>query len=202
MNPRSRLTALVSLFLAALAANLPGALRAADDPKLHDELRALRGVYETAINTGNLTPLAPLFTAETSGVVVNNQTFTSLAELKAIYEKFHASFPGVVYTIKMDAAPTQIYGDIAVAHGTCEENAKMSVGHFGYKSHWTAVLRRSDGQWKLIRSQFTMDPFGNSIVEYFVRQAKLWFGIGGVLVGLAAGFLLARMIAGRRAVAA
>lgn len=196
MNARSHLLPLVAVLVALVT--LSPRLFAEDESKIHDELRALHTVYENAINTGNLAPLAALFTPETSGVVVNNQTFSSFAELTAIYEKFHSSFPGTVYRIKMDPALSQLYGDIAVAHGTCEETVKMPVGEFAYTSHWTAVLRRSAGQWKLIRSQVTMDPFSSSIVEYFVRQAKLWFGLGGVIIGLAAGFFLARILARRR----
>ncbi|MCX6953886.1 MAG: nuclear transport factor 2 family protein, partial [Verrucomicrobia bacterium] len=187
MNLPLRSRCLATLLAVAALFRWAVPLHAEDEAKLHDELRQLRTVYENAINSGDLTPLAGLFSPGSSGVVVNNQTFTSLAELKAIYEKFRGSFPGVVYRIKMDAAPSQIYGDIAVAHGTCEESVKLPVGDFSYTSNWTAVLRRVGGQWTLIRSQVTMDPFGSSIVDYLIRQTKLWFGLGGAVGGLVIG---------------
>lgn len=179
--------------LTMIAACLLGSSRLfADDAKLHDELRQLKSVYETAINSGNLDPLAPLFTSETSGVVVNNQTYANLGELKGIYDKFRADFPGVEYHVSMDAAPSLIYGDIAVARGTCNESVTVKGKSFTYTSNWTAVLRRVDGQWKLIRAQFTMDPFGSSIVDYFVTKARTTYGGGGLVIGLVVGLVLAR----------
>lgn len=175
-------------------------LAAADDAKAHDELRQLLAVYEKAINSGDLASLESFFSPESSGVVVDNQPFKNFAELKAIYSQFHASFPGTIYHIKMDAEPSQLFGDVAVAHGTCDEAVKMGAGEFTYTSHWTAVLKHDNGQWKLVRSQFTMDPFRSSIVQYFVRQTKLYAGLGGLAAGLVIGFIAARMLGKKQGV--
>jgi ketosteroid isomerase-like protein len=195
-----RCLALRLLAIAAITSALP--LRAQDDEKLHAELRALNVVYENAINSGDLSPLAPLFTPETSGVVVENQEFKTLADLEGIYARFHAAFPGTVYHITMNPDLSQIYGNIAVAHGTCEETVKMSAGSFAYTSTWTAVLRRDDGKWTLIRSQVTMDPFGSSVVTFIVRKAKVTFGLGGLIVGLLAGIFVTRTLSRKQAAAA
>lgn len=187
-------------FIVILFAAAVPPLAAADDAKAHDELRQLLAVYEKAINSGDLAPLESFFSPESSGVVVDNQPFKNFVELKAIYDRFHASFPGTVYHIKMDAEPSQIIGDLAVAHGTCDEFVKMGAGEFAYKSHWTAVLKRENGQWKLVRSQFTMDPFRSTIVQYFVRQTKLYAGLGGLAAGLVIGFIAARVLGKKQVV--
>lgn len=167
---------------------------AAEDPAVHDELRKLKTVYENAINSGDLSALEPLFEPGSSGVVVDNQLFKSSAELKAIYGRFQAAFPGVVYRIKLNPEPSLIFGNVAVAYGTGEEYVKTKEGEFTYTSSFTAVLRRdAQQQWKLIRSQVTMDPFNNSVVQHFLSRTKLYFGGGALVAGLIGGFILGRL---------
>lgn len=170
-------------------------------PPRHDELRALKATYETAINSGDLTPLAPLFDADTTGVTVDNQSFHTFAELKAIYDRFHAEFPGVVYRVKLDASPSLLSGDLAVAHGTAEEFVKTSAAEFIYPSSWTVVLRRTDAGWKLVRSQVTMDPFHNSIVTALRKKALLTCGLGSLAAGLVLGLLTGLVLRRRKPVA-
>ncbi|MCX6938811.1 MAG: DUF4440 domain-containing protein [Verrucomicrobia bacterium] len=180
--------------LLALAATFLGlaSIQAATPPAdvLHEELRALKTTYETAIASGDLAPLAPLFDAGSSGVTVDNQSFRTFAELQAIYDRFHADFPGVVYRIKLAAEPSLLSGDLAVAHGTAEEFVKTAAGEFTYTSTWTAVLRRTDAGWKLVRSQVTMDPFRNSIVAFLQKKAVLTYVLTALAAGVALGLLL------------
>lgn len=175
--------------LGSLLACIPSvhALIPTDD---HAELRALKTTYEKALSSGDLSPLESLFDANSSGVTVDNQSFHTFAELKAIYAKFHADFPGVVYQVALDAEPSLIEGNLAVAHGTAKESVKTSAGEFTYTSTWTIVLKRTDTGWKLVRSQVTMDPFNNSIVTFLQKKAVLTYGLGGIALGLALGIFL------------
>ena len=93
----------------------------------HAELRQLKATYETALSSGDLSPLESLFDANSSGVTVDNQSFRTFAELKAIYAKFHADFPGGVYQVTLDAEPSLIEGNLAVARGTAKELVKTST---------------------------------------------------------------------------
>jgi hypothetical protein len=156
----------------------------------HAELRELKAVYEKAIASGDLSPLESLFDADSSGVTVDNQSFRTFAELKAIYATFHAKFPGVVYQVSLDAEPSLIEGNLAIARGTAKEYVKTADAEFIYPSSWTAVLRRTDSGWKLVRSQVTMDPFRNSIVSFLQKKAVLTYGLGGIALGLALGVFL------------
>ncbi len=188
---------LAALLATILLASLPAAHAAEalpDEASLHAELRQWASIYETAVSSGNFAPLEPLFSEDTTGVVVNGESFKSFAELKAVFEKFRAAFPGVVYQVTLHPDPSQIYGDFAVAHGTCDELVKTTAGEFTYASTWTAVLRRVDGKWKLVRSQMTMDPFGNSIVRFFVGKAKLGYGLVGLAVGAIVGLCAGRLL--------
>jgi len=198
--PARRIGAVLSL-VAIIPCAFP-ALQAATaaDEKLHEELRQLKAAYEKAVNTGDFAPLESLFAPDTTGVVVDNRPFKSFAELKAIDERFRADFPGLVYRVTLKPELSQLYGDIAVAHGTADEYVKTSAGEFTYTSSFTAVMRRTDAGWKLIRSQVTMDPFRNSVVQHFLSRTKTYFGLGGLALGAIAGFLIGRA-SGRKAIA-
>jgi hypothetical protein len=177
---------LLTATLTPLRADLPS------EESLHAELRQWKATYEKAINTGDLSPLEPLFTPATTGVVVDNQSFKSFAELQAIYTKFHADLgPNLQYRVSLTAEPSQIFGDLAVAHGTNDETVTTGAGEFTYTSTWTAVLRRVDGHWILIRSQATMNPFHNSVVAYFLAKTRNYYGLGGALAGLVVGAVAA-----------
>ena len=188
------------LLCATLAAPFVQAQKPADETVFVQQLRDLKQTYETAINSGNLAPLETFFDAKSSGVTIDNQTFHSFAELKAIYERFHTEFPGVVYRITMTAEPSVFDGNLAVAQGTSEEFVKTSAGEFTYTGTWTAVLRRTDGGWKLVRSQMTMDPFRNAVVRFFQQRIRLTYGSIALVVGVVAGFLLGRLSGRRREV--
>ena len=202
LHPASRALAGASVLVFA-GASFPVRAAAADEAAMHDELRQLKTVYEEAINSGNLAALEPLFESGSSGVVVDNQPFKSPAELKSIYDRFHAAFPGVVYRVKLNPEPSLIFGNLAVAHGTGEEYVKTAAGEFTYASSFTVVLRRdAPHQWKLVRSQITMDPFQNSIVQYFVAKTRLWFGGGALAAGLLGGVILGRLSVAKKGAAA
>jgi hypothetical protein len=171
---------------------------AATPDELHNELRSLKSTYETAINTGHFAPLETLFDAGTTGVTVDNQTFRSFAELKAIFERFQTQFPGVVYRVELKPDISVLEGDLAIATGTADEYVKTAAGEFRYVSSFTAVLRRTPAGWKLLRSQVTMDPFRNSIVNFFEQKAKVTYGLFGVVLGGVLGLLLGRIRAKNR----
>ena len=200
--PVRRAVAGAFLILASFGLALSGRAATAD-AAVHDELRKLQTAYETAVNTNDLAALTPVFEPGSSGITVDGQAFKSPEDLKAIYERFHASFPGVIYRIKLNPEPSVIFGDVAVAYGTGEEYVKTAAGEFTYPTSFTAVLHRNaQQQWKLVRSQFTMDPFRNSVVDYFISRAKLYFGGGALVAGLLVGFIVGRVSASKKPAAA
>jgi ketosteroid isomerase-like protein len=189
-----RLAAITLCTTSALSAATPA------EEALHAELRLLKTAYEKAVNTGDFSPLESLFAPDTTGIVVDNRSFKNFAELKAIDQKFRADFPGLVYRVTLKPELSQLYGDVAVSHGTADEYVKTDAGEFTYTSSFTAVLRRTANGWKLIRSQVTMDPFRNSVVQHFLSRTKTYFGLGGIAIGALLGFLIGRA-AGRKPVA-
>jgi ketosteroid isomerase-like protein len=182
------------------AAAAPGTAPPPDEEALHQELRGMKKIYEDAVNSGDLKTLAPVFGPQTSGVVATNEEFHTLDEMQEIFNRFKNSLgPGYTYRVTLNPERSLIYGDIAVCRGTSDEYVKISNGHeFNLTTRWTAVLRRENGQWHLLRSQVSMDPFHNSVTEYFFASVKKIYGGGGLAIGLVAGVLLGYLVRGRK----
>jgi ketosteroid isomerase-like protein len=169
-----------------------------DEESLHQELRGLKKAYEDAVNSGNLAPLAPVFGPQSSGVVATNEEFHTLAEMQAIFDRFKNSLgPDYIYRVKLNPERSLIYGDIAVARGTSDEYVKSNGHEFNLTTRWTAVLRRENGQWHLLRSQVSMDPFHNSVTDHFFASVKRIYGGGGLAIGAVLGLLFG-YFAGKR----
>jgi len=171
-----------------------------DEEALHQELRGLKKAYEDAVNSGNLAPLAPVFCPQTSGVVATNEEFHTLDDMQQIFDRFKNSLgPGYTYRVTLNPERSLIYGDIAVCRGTSDEYVKSGSGNeFKLTTRWTAVLRRDHGQWQLLRSQVSMDPFHNSVTEYFFASVKKLYGGGGLALGLVLGIPLGFLLRGRK----
>jgi ketosteroid isomerase-like protein len=185
LQPLCAQTAASSPTASAASSALP------DEESLHQELRGLRKTYEDAVNSGNLAPLAPAFGPQTSGVVATNEEFHTIAEMQDIFDRFKNTLgPGYTYRVKLNPELSLIYGDIAVARGTSDEYVKSHGHEFNLTTRWTAVLRRENGQWHLLRSQVSMDPFHNSVTNYFFASVKKIYGGVGLAIGLVVGLLL------------
>ncbi len=178
---------------APTAASLP------DEEALHQELRGLKKIYEDAVNSGNLAPLAPVFGPQTSGVVATNEEFHTLDDMQQIFDRFKSTLgPGYTYRVTLNPERSLIYGDIAVCRGTSDEYIKSGSGNeFKLLTRWTAVLQRDNGQWHLLRSQVSMDPFHNPVSDYFFASVKKVYGGGGLALGLIAGIILGYLLRGR-----
>ena len=172
-----------------------------DEKTLHQELRDLKKIYENAVNSGDLSSMAPVFGSQTSGVVALNQEFHTLAEMQKIFDDFKKTLgPNYIYRITLDPEPSLIFGNIAIARGTSDEYIKSNSHEFNLTTRWTGVLRRDNGQWHLLRSQVSMDPFHNSVIDYFFTSVKKIYGGGGLVIGLVLGISLGYFLRSRRKV--
>jgi hypothetical protein len=62
---------------------------------------------------------------------------------------------------------------------------------------WTAVSRKVEGDWNVIRMHGSIDPITNVFVMTELKAAKWIYGLGGLILGLALG-VLSRFIRRRR----
>jgi ketosteroid isomerase-like protein len=177
------------------AAEMPP-LNRSEEELTHLELRALKIIYEDAVNSGDLKPLEPYFTPETTGVVSLGKEFKNLSEFQKLFDDFKALIgPDHVYKIELHPERSTILGDIALARGTSSEYIKTSKGkEFNLTTLWSATLRRENGKWHLLRCQVTLDPFDNSVFHYFIMQTKKVYGWGALFLGLIVGALVVMLL--------
>ena len=91
----------------------------------------------------------------------------------------------------------EIYGDFAITRGDSENHLVNSVGkEFHFTSHWTAVCRKIDGQWKIVRAHSSLDPFGNPmLIDGVTKRIVLTTviaAVGGLIIGSLATYFVIR----------
>ncbi len=173
---------------------------AADDEAEREALRALPPIYERALNQGKLDLLEPFLDPEFDGVVVTGEEVDSFKALNDYWRGIQELLgEDGNYQVKVNVdQPAYLTAETAVATGTTNETVVTSTGkEFEFNSRWTAVLRKRDGEWKILRIHASMDPINNSFVK-MARQTLAWTcGIIASLAGLLAGWCAHRLIAKR-----
>ena len=193
-----------TLALAFGIALLTGAgVAAADDAADHDALRKLKRAYEEAVAQDRVDALVPHLDKQFSGIMLTGEQVVGEEGIRAYWKKIKDLMgPGGKYTVSVEPEDlSMLFGDIAVAKGTTTDVVTTDRGEYRFTSHWTAVCRRVDGEWKILRVQGSMDPVANPFVKKLVTTSAVWSGGGGGGLGLAAG-LAGGVLLGRRRKAA
>lgn len=177
-----------------------GGITSAANQADHDALRALVPIYEQAANEGKPGLLKPYLDPEFSGVMVTGADVTSFASLEEYWVNIKKLLgEGGTYHVKVNVEERAILsGDLAVARGTTDDVVKAKGNEYHFEGRWTAVCRKRDGQWKMLRIQASMDPITNPFVRAAVRTASLTIGVIAGIVGLILGWVLHVILARRR----
>jgi ketosteroid isomerase-like protein len=152
----------------------------------------LKTIYEQAANEGKPELLKPYLDLEFSGVMVTGDEVDSFDSLEKYWAKIQKLLgEGGKYHVKVDVPALSILsGDLAVAHGTTVEEVTTSRGkQYNFTGRWTAVCRKREGQWKVLRIQGSMDPIANPFVLAAVSSASLFAGTVAGIAGLVVGWL-------------
>ncbi len=184
----------VTLMLAALTAGAALAQSASDGRDAdRDALRALGRRYEEAINTGNLKALADAIEPTASAVFITGDEVTGIEAMQRFLEEVKKIMgEGSHYSVKLVPNTTEFFGDIALAKGTSDETATFGSGRqLFYTTHWTAVLRKIDGQWKATRLHVSGNLFDNPILN-IAKKTALWAAIASLVVGALLGWVVGR----------
>jgi SnoaL-like protein len=191
---------IAGLCLLALAGSSGSA--AADEAADHEALRKMRRVYEQAVAEDRIDLLSPYLDKEFSGVMLTGELVVGPEGMKAYWKKIKDLMgPAGRYTVTLEPDLSMLFGDVALAKGTTSDVVLTDRGEYRFKAHWTAVCRRVEGEWKILRVQGSMDPVGNPFVKKLVTTSAAWSGGGGGGLGLAVG-LVAGILIGRRRKAA
>jgi len=155
----------------------------------HALLRALIPLYEQTAREGKPEIFKPYLDPEFSGIVVTGDAVEGFSGLQEYWDRMGKTLgDGGQYQVKVNlAGPAIITGNIAVAHGTTQDTVLRGGKEYHFDGQWSAVLRKDQGQWKLLRMHASMYPISNPFVSELVWWAKLLWGtiagIGGLLIG-------------------
>jgi ketosteroid isomerase-like protein len=170
---------------------------AADEAE-HEALRQLKTLFERAIHDNDISVLGPYFSSDLYGVMLTGRVVKNVEELQRFWADIHELIgEGGTYSTTLKPERSVILGDVALARGSSDDVVVTSEKQeFRFSSFWTAVLHKQAGQWKVVQLQGTIDPIENPFVHEFnrryLRTVIPLSVLGGVVLGLAAAWLLRR----------
>jgi ketosteroid isomerase-like protein len=165
----------------------------------HAALREFKALFEKAASENQLDVLKPLLHEPFSIVTYTDREFTDFATFKARWQKTRDEIVGSgSYKVTLKPERSQIFGDLAIARGDSDNALVTARGNeYHFTSHWTAVFRKQDGQWKVVRVHSSLDPFGNPMVIGEAKRRVIQAGIGAGVLGLLIGGVLMYFMARR-----
>jgi len=156
----------------------------------HEQLRKLKGIFEKAINENNLELLRPHMHETFSFVTLTRKEFKDFDSFKTQWEATRKKMlNGGTYTVKLDPDRSEIYENIAITKG--RSNNVMVTGdgdRYEFTENWTAICRKINGKWKIVRAHSSIDPFFNPMVKAQFKKMSIKVGLMALLVGLIIGF--------------
>jgi ketosteroid isomerase-like protein len=158
-----------------------------------EALRSLRSIYEKAIASRDLNALKPHLAGDFTAVTITAEEVKGFDGILAYWEKVE-DFIGKdgSYQVTLDPDDTLFEGNLAIAKGRAREHVVRSGKTIEFTSLWTAIARKEDGSWKIVRIHAGIDPVSNPIIAV-LQGAKMWMGsLAALIAGLFIGWLLGR----------
>jgi ketosteroid isomerase-like protein len=157
-------------------------------------LRDLRALYEKSVAAGDLDALKPHLAADFTAVMITAEEVKGFDGILSYWEKVREFVgEGGTYRVSIDPDDSIFEGNLALAKGRALEQVTLKNGReLEFTSLWTAVARKEDGAWKLVRIHAAIDPVSNPIIDFLNRSKRWIFAGAGLLTGLAAGLLIRR----------
>ncbi|MDH5324705.1 MAG: DUF4440 domain-containing protein [Gammaproteobacteria bacterium] len=163
-----------------------------------EKLRAIQVVFEQAVASNNIEALRPHTDPEFSYVSFTDRSF---ADFDAFSKQWDLTRKEMVgngsFTTQLNPQPSLFLGDIAVCTGNSENTMVDKRGQsFTFSSHWTVVMKKSAGDWKVLRAHNSLDPFSNPMLVHAVKSKVLQTGALAFIVGGALCSLLSYLVLG------
>jgi len=194
------------LLAIALLATFPAWGQEEPDHEIHQELRAILGTVQGAINSGNYDAMLPVIAEDIRATTITQEIMSSREEVSAYFKRWFGP-GGFLKALNMDLkadALTELSADKSwgLVRGSGIERYTLADGRmYDMKTRWTAVMQKSaDGKWRLRGIHIGTDFLDNPILSE-AKAGILKMGIGGAAGGLILGALLGFLL-GRRKKAA
>jgi hypothetical protein len=160
----------------------------------HEQLRAILVELRDAINERDFAALEPHMFSPFSATMIDQTLLTSGDELSEYFESLFAGDDPLIRRLTMDPVAdtlTEIYDDkYDIARGGNTEVYEMASGNtYTLESRWTATLVKDENRWKVLAIHSGVDFLDNPIFAA-ARRGSLYFGGGGLAIGLLGGMLI------------
>ena len=166
-----------------------------DPEQERSRLRQMLTDIEQALNDKQMQPILELLEDDAVVIFLNGHVARGPEGINAYFENIFSGSEAILkdYQTRADVgAPARFYGDIAVADGSTEDTFFFIDGSdMTVTTYWSAVLKHSGGDWKVVNLHFSSNLFDNPLMSAF--ESKMMFLIGAsFLIGALIVFLLMR----------
>lgn len=158
----------------------------------HEALRKLKADAVEAVNNRDYVSMQKFLHQPFMTTLITQDSFTDSVKLKEYFEGLFSRQFLRMKKVSISAEAddlSQIYeGTFAVTKGATKEHYELADGRsFDIDGRWTAVSLKENGDWKLLAVHTGTNFLDNPVLSA-IEKSMVWFGAGGVLVGLFLGF--------------
>jgi ketosteroid isomerase-like protein len=190
---------LMTIALAAAAqAQTTRAVVESDATKAID---VLRGELIDAFNKGDVDRLLLHLDDDVVVTWQNAEVCRGPKAVKAYYDRMMTGPNRIV--AKLSSNPVvddrKIFGDWAISTGNLHDQYTLNDGNsFRFDSHFTAVVARRAGEWKVMAFHASVNAFDNPILRIAEGKVGTWAAVIGAILGFIVGVVAARVISRKR----
>jgi ketosteroid isomerase-like protein len=173
------------------------------DAQIHQELRGVLKQVESAINSGNYDAMLPVLSENLRITPINQEFLSNRKEVSTYFNKWFGK-GGYLKKLEISFTPdalTELSSDKTwgLVWGKGKEDYILADGRkFELQTRWTAVaVKEADGHWRIRSIHVGTNFLDNPILSMAENSAK-YAGIGGLVIGLLAGFGLAWLLRRRK----
>jgi ketosteroid isomerase-like protein len=171
----------------------------ATSPDVDKAILQLREGLVDSFNRGDVDGL--LTYLDTNAIVTwqNGEVCEGTAAVRAYYDRMMKGDKPIVKKItaepKVLGRHVQGDGNWAISWGNLNDHFELTDGRkMDMNSRFTATIARRGDRWLVSAFHVSVNAFENPVMMLAVKKVALGAGIGGLLVGLVGGLLLARML--------
>jgi ketosteroid isomerase-like protein len=163
----------------------------------HEALRSMLTDGVKAINDHQIEDIVKFFHPDINVIFPNMEVADGVDAVRDYYSKMLGKSTSILKDISTEASAdvlSEIYGNTAVVYGSMFTHYTFAGGmKLEIPTKWTITLLKENGNWKVISMQFTANLFNNPLLSK-ASSSAIYFGIGGLLLGLIFGFLIFRFL--------
>lgn len=169
----------------------------ADDEfeKDRSELKSLLNEIVIAINTKDIDLIMSKLHDDVVVTFLNAEVARGTSEVRNYFTKTLGADNAILSSYRTQASessPADIYGSIALADGTANDEFIFKDGSvMTINTQWTTALVKKDDQWKILKLHFSTNVFDNPVLA--AAESSLYvIGIIALIIGLVVGVFVGR----------